>query len=44
MGTGWEGGGGGEGNPAYELLSGRQWLPYTWKPLVKIVMKSVVAL
>ena len=30
MGTGW--GGGGEGNPAYELMSGRQWLPFTRKP------------
>ena len=43
MGTGW-GGGGGEGNPAYELVSGRQWLPFTRKPLVKIVTKSVIAL
>ena len=41
MGTG---GGGGGGNPAYELVSGRQWLPFTRKPLVKIVMKSVIAL
>ena len=40
----WTGWGGGEGNPAYELVSGRQWLPFTRKPLVKIVMKSVIAL
>ena len=34
MATGWGEG----GSPAYESLWGWQWLLYTWKPLVKIVI------